>query len=152
MHLFFFFFQTIISLTFLCIVPSTWKNIGGVQEKLGIDLAFRVDKSLLCFASVLKPKELFLFFIFCQWQPVGELLLRKPQLMMLMPDLFTLRIQIRPVSVLQRQNWWGCGGVGGVRVGGACLWMMLLVFGGLESFTSHGFGGWTDSSWVDSLL
>lgn len=47
--------KNIISLTFLCIVPSTWKNIGGVQEKLGSELTPRVDKSsvLLRHACVL---------------------------------------------------------------------------------------------------
>lgn len=33
---------------------------------------------------------------------------------------------------------------------GECLWTMLLVFGDLENFSRPGFGGRTDSSWVDS--
>lgn len=41
------FFQTIISLTFLCIVRETWKNIGGVQEKLSSESSPEADKSLV---------------------------------------------------------------------------------------------------------
>lgn len=44
-------------------VPSTWKNKGGVQEKLGIELTFRVDKSLLLLQAFWGEKKK-LFFIF----------------------------------------------------------------------------------------
>lgn len=44
-------------------VPSTWKNKGGVQEKLGIELTFRVDKSLLLLQAFWGGKKK-LFFIF----------------------------------------------------------------------------------------
>lgn len=149
-----FFSKTIISLTFLCTVPSTWKNKGGVQEKLGIELTFRVDKSLLllqAFFFVVEKKQFFFSFfsLLSVWHSVGELLLRKPSwwcrdliylLFFYQNTSTSYSIRTPCVRVCVR------GGPGG------CLWMMLLVFGGLESFSSHGFGGWTDSSWVDSLL
>lgn len=55
--------KNIISLTFLCIVPSTWKNIGGVQEKLGSELSPGVDKSLVPW--LLFKKSCFSKCIFC---------------------------------------------------------------------------------------
>lgn len=70
-------FFTLISLTFLCIVPSTWKNKDGVQEKLGIELTFRVDKSLLLSQALFKKKKLTFFSIFFSFYSVGKMLLCK---------------------------------------------------------------------------
>lgn len=68
----FFFFQPLFLWPFLCTVPSTWKNKGGVQEKLGTELTFRVDKSLLLLQAFWKKKKrscfsFFLLSVHIQW-------------------------------------------------------------------------------------
>lgn len=140
---FFFFFLTVISLTFLCTVPSTWKNKGGVQEKLGTELTFRVDKSLLLLQAFWEKKcfSFFLLPVHIQWVSCSYVSPADDAdawfIYSFLPNTATsycIRVCVCA--------WWA----------GGCLWMMLLVFRGLESFSSHGFGGWTDSSWVDSLL